>query len=183
MPRDDHAKPRQGDLAINADLAYQRRVWIAQRVGWAVGAVILTAAAFGLFGFGPLSWSTAGTPGAFSIEYDRFSRVTAPTRLVVRFDRAALSANRLNLFLGEDYLASLKIDSSLPRIAESAAVPGGVVLIFDAMPNNTPSGDTPPGADALEIVLAVSFTRIGRIRADIGPLHGPRLQFPHWVYP
>jgi hypothetical protein len=173
MTGHDDAAPGQIGWPPDADPGYQRRVWMAQRIGWAIGAAIIAAAALGLFGFGPLSWSTAGTPGAFWIEYDRFSRVTAPSKLVVRFDRTVLSGNRLRLFLGEDYLKALKLEPALPPVAESSAAPGGVVLTFDTLPED----------GILQVTLPVSFTTIGRVRAEIGPLDGSRLRFQHVVYP
>ncbi len=38
---------RVGDLEIDQDLAFERRQWSVQRVGWGVGALIIVAALLG----------------------------------------------------------------------------------------------------------------------------------------
>ena len=44
---------RHGDLEIDEDLPFQRREWFAERVAWAVMALLIAAALLGLFGTGP----------------------------------------------------------------------------------------------------------------------------------
>ena len=61
---------------VQEDMAFQRRMWIVQRIGWALLGVISLAALCGLFGNGVLSKRTA-TGAEMSIEYERFERAKA----------------------------------------------------------------------------------------------------------
>jgi hypothetical protein len=79
---------RAGDLELNQDLRFQRRMWAVQRIGWAVMALVVLAGLLGLFGPGPLSSATAGKEeGPLLVEgYERFVRFRIPTTLQVRLD-------------------------------------------------------------------------------------------------
>lgn len=72
-------------LEIDQDLRFQQRMWILQRLGWGVIACIILAALLGLLGPGPLALRTLDLPqGGFSLEYQRFLRHRAPTRLLLQ---------------------------------------------------------------------------------------------------
>jgi hypothetical protein len=69
---------RHGDLEIPEDLPFQRREWVAERVAWAVMALLIAGALLGFFGTGPLSRTTAGDEaGPLWLEYERFARLLA----------------------------------------------------------------------------------------------------------
>jgi hypothetical protein len=73
-----------GDLVIEQDLRFQRRTWVAQRVGWGVIACVLVAALLGLLGSGPFASRTLdSTQGGFRLEYELFLRHH------IRYDRVA----------------------------------------------------------------------------------------------
>jgi hypothetical protein len=65
---------RHGDLQIVEDLSAHRRIWRAQKIGRALGVVILILGLAGLFVARPLSKGTV-SDGANSIEYDRIGAV------------------------------------------------------------------------------------------------------------
>jgi hypothetical protein len=161
------------DLQIDADLAHQRRVWRLQRAGWLIAAGVLLAAALGYCGAGPLTRSTAGVPGSFSIEYDRFVRLRSPSQLIVRVDGGSLRDRRFQLFVGSEHARSAEIESVMPPASAAAVTPDGVVFTFD-------SGDAP---GPLEIVLGVKFTAAGAVAGRIGLHSGPPVRFDQWVYP
>ncbi len=54
--------PPPRTLDVEEDMAFQRRNWRAERIGWAAMVAIVIAAVLGLFASGPLSWATAQTP-------------------------------------------------------------------------------------------------------------------------
>src|SRR5215475_2739858 len=56
-PTMDELASRQ--YPVQEHMAFQRRMWIVQRIGWVMLGVISLAALFGLFGYGVLSKRTA----------------------------------------------------------------------------------------------------------------------------
>ena len=76
---------RVGDLEINEDLRFQRRMWAVQRVGWIVTALVVLAALaalLGLLGPGLLSTSAKAGSGGASLsveEYEQVLRYRKPT--------------------------------------------------------------------------------------------------------
>jgi hypothetical protein len=67
---------RSSQLQIDEDLAFQRREWKIQRVGWGAMALVIIAALLGVFGTGPLSNATLEREG-LRLEYERFCRFAA----------------------------------------------------------------------------------------------------------
>lgn len=54
---------RVGELEIEEDLDFQRRMWRLQQIGWALLVLVVVAALLGLFGKGPLSRAVASRVG------------------------------------------------------------------------------------------------------------------------
>jgi len=72
-------------LEIDQDMRFQQRMWVLQRLGWGVMACIIIAALLGLLGSGPLASRTLDSPQhGFRLEYQRFLRHRAPTRLLLQ---------------------------------------------------------------------------------------------------
>jgi hypothetical protein len=66
-------------------LRIQYREWLAERIGWIAGCVILLSATLGGCGSGAISHRNRSTPdGRLSIEYEALVRHSAPSRLVMR---------------------------------------------------------------------------------------------------
>lgn len=95
---------RVGDLEINQDLAFERRQWPVQRVGWGVGALIIVAALLGVFGSGPLSAATAGDEETLLVHFQRFVRHKGQGELVVKVGPNQASAGQVELWLTTEYL-------------------------------------------------------------------------------
>lgn len=149
-------KQQDRELELKQDLAFQRREWLGQRVGWWVLAAFVVAASLGLFGGGPLSAAQAGTPGApLWIEYERFVRVGAPTRISVHTSVAA-STNGIRLRIRRSYFEALKIDRMVPEPAAVAIGENDVTMRFDSVV----SGPAP-----FTVILDVEPLRAGRHRA------------------
>jgi hypothetical protein len=63
-----------------ADLTFQHRQWMLERIIWTGMALLIALALLGLFGSGPLSWSTSEV-GTTHLEYERFLQRDAPAQL------------------------------------------------------------------------------------------------------
>jgi hypothetical protein len=108
--------PRHGDLEIQEDLPFQQREWIAERVAWAVMALLVAAALLGDFGTGPLSRTTAGDEaGPMWLEYDRFVRLLAPAPLRVQLGPGAARDGMVRLWIDRRYIDSFELQQVTPQ--------------------------------------------------------------------
>lgn len=170
------ATPAQsrGALQIDDNPRFQARTWKAQRVGWALFAGMLLAAGAGVFGAGPISRTSAGSPAAgLRVEYERLARRAVPTEIIVHLGGGDPAAESVSLVLGGEYPGAAELQSSLPPPSGGGTRPEGAVLRFDA------GG----GSGARQLVLYVKFNRAGAVRGTIGLAGGPTLTLNHWIYP
>jgi len=163
---------KRGDtLEIEHDSTFQRREWWFQRIGWLVLSAFVLAAALGLFGTGPLSHAEAGDRGsALWIEYDRFIRVGAATRITIH---AIPPDNGLHLRLNRDFLEAHRLERVTPEPAALEIGPSEVGIRFDP-----PVSSTTP----LTIILDLQPLRPGRHTASVASGGGARARFRQLAY-
>ena len=106
MDADEFASRR---VSGREDMRFQRRSWIAERVGWAVLIVLALIGLIGAFGTGPLSWQTA-SGGSLSVEYERFQRITRLARFT--FDVRAQGGPEVQLHLNEAFQQNFEISKT-----------------------------------------------------------------------
>lgn len=127
MPAD-----RDADYPIEEYMAFQRREWISERIGWCLLILIALVALSGLLAYGPLSRAHAtDTSHRLSIEYDRFERITVATHLTLR---VAAPTAPFAIRLGSDFTSHFELDSVEPRPQRSTQGRDGLVLTFDPPP-------------------------------------------------
>ncbi len=104
---------RVGALDIAEDMAFVRRFWRTQRVGWGVMVLLIAGALAGLFGGGPLSTATAGDETRLQVRYARFLRAYSATDL--RFLVAPEPhAREVQLGIARSYLDTARIERVMP---------------------------------------------------------------------
>ncbi len=154
-------------------MAFQRRNWMVERIGWAAMALILAAAALGVFAVGPLSWTTVKDPEEIlSVEYERMQRQSAPATVKVKVAPQGVTADGIVLDIDEEFASAFKITEIWPQPVQSTAIPGGMRLRFDAA----------PGAPAT-IHFHVSPEEIGFIQPRLGLSGRDRIALPTFTYP
>src|SRR5690348_588021 len=83
---------------VQEDMRFQNAAWMIERVSWVLLALVPLAALAGVFSHGPLSDRTIqASNSAFSIDYERFQRVTVQARFVMRIPSADTGEIRLQL--------------------------------------------------------------------------------------
>ncbi|HXH06764.1 MAG TPA: hypothetical protein VNI83_09250 [Vicinamibacterales bacterium] len=176
MPRPDDApaaaRPRR-PLVLDEDLAFQRRVWTIQRIGWVVLALLVVAGAFGLFGGGPISRASTGDPaGRLAVEYERFCRREATTTLTVRLREPRAPEGAASVVFAPAYLDAIAIEQVVPPPEGSEIRPDGVVFRFRPPPNDMP-------------MVVIFFLRVRRAGIVFGRLSsaGSSVTFRQLVYP
>jgi len=126
---------RDRDYPIEEHMAFQRREWIAERVGWSLQALVAVVALVGLLGYGPLSRaSVTDAAHRLSVEFERFQRATVTSRFIFRISSPT---EPLVLRLGPSFTSQFEIDSLQPIPVRSTQSSDGLLFTF-APP---PSGD------------------------------------------
>jgi hypothetical protein len=154
---------------VQEHMAFQRRTWIVQRIGWIVLAGVATAALLGAFGGGPLSRRSAGN-SAMTVEYERFQRVT---RLVnFEFRLAAAPKGERKLHLGRAFQDNFEITKILPQPLRNAAAKDGLDFTFA-------TSDASPGP----IVIWAHPRGYGSVSINAKADDGPPVNFSVFIYP
>ncbi len=107
---------RVGDLEIDLDPDFERRILRFQQAGWAVLGLIVLAALLGLFNTGLFSKAVVADPEVpLRLEYDHFLRYQAPQRLRIRVGPLAAPDRRVRLWISDDYLEGVQVRQIDPR--------------------------------------------------------------------
>ncbi len=101
-------------IDIDEDPAYQRKEWIAQRIGIGAFALLAFAAALGFTGNGgPFSHGEVSEPsGAFRVEYERIVRRGAECTMILHVQRA--TPGSFSFWLSAEYLDNVVVDGVVP---------------------------------------------------------------------
>ena len=165
---------RHGDLEIPEDLPFQRREWVAERVAWAVMALLIAAALLGFFGTGPLSRTTAGDEaGPLWLDYERFARLLAPAPLRVHVGQGAARDGIVRVWIDRRYLDSVELQQVTPQ-------PDSTELEAERLIFSFRQAD---GEGAAVITFNMRPSRFGSLPGRVGLVEGPALQFQQFVYP
>lgn len=160
-------------LEVEEDMAFQRSNWLAERIGWAVMAVVVLAAALGVFSAGPLSWTTAqDAPGTVVVDYERFLRHTAPVTMKVKIAPQAATAEGVTLEIDEAFAEAFRITEIRPQPAQSSTIADGMRFRFDTAPNAPAT-----------IYFHLSPEKIGFSRPHLGLGGRERIVLPTFTYP
>ncbi len=163
---------RVGDLEIGQDVDFQRREWAVQRVAWVVAALILAAALLGLLGAGPLSRVT-GEASPLRVEYFRFERKHAPTRLRIEAAPGSAQEGQLRLWMDRNYVAGVEIQQIEPEPEQVMVAGNRMEFTFQVADPGQPS----------EVVIPMQHDAWGIKTARVGLVDGPELAFKQLVYP
>jgi hypothetical protein len=125
-----------------------------------------------LLGTGPLSAASA-EQGPLRLDYGRFERKGAPTKLRVRVDGGTASQGELRLWLSEQYLDGVELRNISPEPERAQAGPDRTVYVFQVLDPNRPAG----------VSFDLEPREIGRLSGRLGLVNGPEIEFAQVVYP
>jgi hypothetical protein len=115
---------------IREDMASQRSIWIIQRLGWVLTAIIPVLAVSGIFSNGVFSEQMLERP-PLTISYERFQRMTALTRFSAQVTGAG--GEEIQLRLSPSFQENYEIGSVEPRPSRSTASTAGLDLTFERL--------------------------------------------------
>ena len=123
-----------GNLQINEDIGFQRRVWRFQTAGRVVMALVVLAALLGLLEPGLLSnGASADSPqaGLGGKEYERFLRFMKPTTLRIGLEPGAVTEGEARVWLGRQYIEGVQIQHVTPQPQSVEAGSKGFSYVFN----------------------------------------------------
>jgi hypothetical protein len=150
--------PKHRSLELEQDLAYQRRSWRVQRFAWVVLALIVAAALAGLAGSGPFSRESRATHDErILIDYERFVRMQAPSRLRLHFSKEAVRAGELRVWFDRSYIEQTRLEQIMPHPKGTEVGEKRLTYVFAAE----------DGQSAM-IIFDLQFQTFGRVSARVG---------------
>jgi hypothetical protein len=160
------------ELAVERDLPFQRRQWVAERIGWTVMAVLLLAALTGILGRGPLSKAQASHPdGLLTLEYEWLARFQAPSELRVHL-RPAPAAEEVFVSIPQSYLEGISVQEIEPEPASVRL--GGDHLAYRFL--------VEPGTQSMEVRFRVKMETVGRLAGSVAS-EDVSVSFRQFIFP
>lgn len=175
MAHGGHAEPQTtgGSPEAEEDLPFQQPEWTIQRIGWIAMTLLVLAALLGLTGGGgPLTSATQRTrDNTLQMDYLRVERAQAPAEL--RFEVATGSGDQVSIWIGNEFLSRVKIESISPQPLETHAGDGRQLFIFPV------AGD----AGSIEATFHYRPLEFGMYSGSTGIIEGEAMVFDLLVVP
>jgi hypothetical protein len=166
----------RGDLQINEDIGFQRRIWRFQTVGRVVMALVLLAALLGLLGPGLLSnHASADSPqAALGVkEYERFLRFMKPTTLRIGLEPGAVTEREARVWFDRQYIEGVQIQHITPQPESVEAGSKGLTYVFNV--------EDPNQSTAFSFDLQPQ--KMGLLQGRVGLEGEEPVSFKQFVYP
>jgi hypothetical protein len=122
-------KAQASGLQVDEDRHWQERLWTAQRIAWAIMALLVAVAALGLTGKGgPLATASVQLGGA-SVEYPRITRWQSSDEILVRLP--ANTTGEVQVELSQPFVELFKNESISPEPSRVDATGRGHRFTFE----------------------------------------------------
>jgi protein-L-isoaspartate(D-aspartate) O-methyltransferase len=147
-----------------------RRGWIFERTGWVLMAVIIGAAAVGVFGGGALSSVDVAAGDALAVRYQRFARANAPLELAIEWAPRQLEST---IWISRAYIDRFAVEQVLPAPSESTFDRERVYYTFRT---NRPG-------ERVEVVFRLRPDHGGRVTGSLGTDAAPTIELRQLIFP
>ena len=162
----------ESDLDLQENVGIERRGWRVQRAAWLAMLVVVLAALGGLFGNGPLSWSTrTSTDGDLRVTYDRFARLGGNAELGIDLGTSSDESSNVAIEIERSYLEAVVVQSVTPQPDSVESAGEFLRYVFRA-----DSGS--PLRVVFEVEPDSAWSASGRVRAG-----GDDVELDMFVYP
>ena len=162
-----------GGFEVNEDLVFQRRQYVVQRIGWVFMALLVLAALLGAFGRGALSRRSAASPdGTVRVEYDRFGRLNAQTRLELAVSPPP-GTKELRLWIDRKYMRNFERIETDPEPQRVDLAADRITLVYQITDKGSP----------LLVRLLLEPETAGNFSGRAGIDGGEPVHFDQFVYP
>lgn len=168
------------ELKDELDMAFTRRQWRGQRIGWALMLLVIVATVLGLFGTGPLGSivETRDVGDAhYEVDHARFTRQLLVERIHVRVLAPSATGDDLEIAFSSDYASNNNIRGSTPDADGGGASADGATYRYEV------SDWSQPVVVAFEVEARKPFSNPGVVTITAGDLDPVRMPLDAWVYP
>jgi hypothetical protein len=165
-----------GELQINEDLGFQRRLWRFQTIGRIVMALVLVAALLGLLGPGLLSNGASDDSPQAGLgvkEYERFLRFMKPTTLRIGLEPGAVMEGEARIWLDRQYVEGFQIQHVTPQPERVEAGSRGLTYVFNVEDPNQPTA----------FWFDLQPQKMGLLQGRVGLEGKEPVSFKQFVYP
>jgi len=152
------------DLEIERDDRFIAIEHVLHRIAVVVMVTVVLAGALGVFGFGPLSSTTAAREG-IEVTYDRFARNGAPLALEI-------TTTGTQVWINEALVDAVQVDRVVPAPAREQRSADGTTFVFDA-----------PAGERIRVTFALTGDTVGLVRGQVGASAGDTAPVPVIFYP
>lgn len=123
------------EIAVGADLEFQKRWWRFERIVWIVFTVIIALDLAGAFGRGPLAKAHLSSANrSVDVEYERIARYQTPSNLIIRLRRQTVPDRKVQLWVSDSLVRELGNQRVVPQPQTSALDRNGILYTFPAGP-------------------------------------------------
>jgi hypothetical protein len=165
---------RVGDLDIDQDMAFSRKEWKVQYVGWLVMALVIAGGLLGAFGTGPLAEGSVGSArDPLSFTYQRIDRQERPTALDITIGPEATQGGQVEIWFDNAFLDRIQGQTFLPEPESVQAGANRTVFVFDVDDPEQPA----------QVTMGFQHDGMGRVQGRLGLVNGQERTFTIYVYP
>ena len=132
-PVTDSVPKVNNDVAVGADLEFQRKWWRFERSVWIFFAFLVLCDLAGLFGRGPLAHAHRATrDGTMDVHYERIERFSTPSIATINFGPNAIHDGKIQLWVGGTLVKRLGAQRVVPAPLASQIGDDGITYTFPA---------------------------------------------------
>lgn len=132
-PISDSVPKINGELAVGADLEFQKRWWKFERAVWWCFAVLVFLAVLGCFGRGPVAKAELhAADKSLDLKYERIERLGTPSLLTIDFGPDAIRDGKVELLASESLVQELGAERIVPQPQVSRIGDGNILYTFPA---------------------------------------------------
>jgi hypothetical protein len=133
-PVEDSVPKVNNEVAVGADLEFQRRWWRFERTVWVVFVLIILLDLLGFFGRGYFAKSEMSTSdGTLKVQYERVERFRTPSILTVQINPSAVHDGKAQLWVSQSLVKPLGNQRIIPQPATSTVGKDGILYTFPVM--------------------------------------------------
>jgi hypothetical protein len=156
------------------NIEYQRREWVAQRIGWALMMLFILAAFIGMLGTGVAAMtSTSAGNDALHLEYPRIARHHQPRIMTMTVAPDQVQDGKIEVWLDRAYAHQFDVQSTVPEPESVQIEPDRVVYAFQ-----TGNADAP-----LVITWFYQHDGYWTVSGAIGIVDGPQVSVSQFILP
>jgi hypothetical protein len=171
-PVEDTISKVDNELALGADLEFQRKWWKFEFTIWVIFTIFVIMDLLGCFGRGPLANAQYKvSDGSATVHYERIERFATPSVMTINFGQDVIHDGKVQLWVSEDLVKSLGNQRVVPQPESSKVGEGGILYTFPAsvIPASAEFALQPTGPGLMKLQMRVPGHETANLRIIVMP--------------